>query len=302
VAFRGTAARGRLEGKITTDRVDIRLVDKLPPSVVTLDVTEVNVDGKPTSEKRESKPAEPSLIDLDITIDLPRSVYIEGRGLESEWGGSFRVTGTTNTPRVEGSLKIIRGQFTFVGKRFTIPRGLVTLDGGTEIEPRIDIAAEYTQGEFTATISVSGPASDPKLVLSSSPPMPQSEILPRILFGRNSSQLSAVQAAQLALALQSLASGGSNVGDDILSRIQDTFGIDVLSVENVGEDGQGTGVRVGRYVGDRIYVETVQGSQPGSTVYRIEVKIVGNLSAESSIGQGTGNASGFLGLRWEYRY
>ena len=189
-----------------------------------------------------------------------------------------------------------------MGKRFTIPKGVVTLDGGTEIEPRIDIAAEYTQGDFTATISVSGPASDPKLVLSSSPPMPQSEILPRILFGRNSSQLSAVQAAQLALALQALASGGSSVGDDVISKIQNTLGIDVLSVESVGEDGQGTGVRVGRYIGDRVYVETVQGSQPGSTIYRVEVKIIGNLSAESTIGQGTGDASGFLGLRWEYRY
>lgn len=302
VSFRGTAARGRLEGKITTDRVDIRLVDKLPPSVVTLDVTEVHAKGHPTSEMPESKQAEPSLIDLDLTLDLPRAVYIQGRGLESEWGGSFRVTGTTGTPRVEGTLSIIRGQFNFVGKRFRLAKGVVTLDGGKNIEPRIDIAAEYTSGDFTATISISGPASDPKLALSSSPPMPESEILPRILFGKDSSQLSAVQAAQLALALQGLASGGSSIGDDVISRIRDTFGIDVLSVENVGEDGQGTGVRVGRYIGDRIYVETVQGSQPGSTVYRVQVKITDTLSAESSIGQGTENASGFVGLRWEYRY
>ena len=76
----------------------------------------------------------------------------------------------------------------------------------------------------------------------------------------------------------------------------------MLSVESTGEDGQGTGVRIGRYIGDRVYVETVQGSQPGSTVYRVEVKIIDNLSAVSSVGQGTEDASGFLGLQWQYRY
>jgi len=302
VSFRGTVTKGRLEGKITTDRVDVRLVNQLPPSVVTLGVTEVHAKGDPRSGIQESQPAEPSQIDLDITLDLPKAVYVKGRGLESEWGGSFHVTGTTGAPRVEGILKIIRGQFTFAGKRFNLTKGVVTLDGGKEIEPRIDIVAEYTEGDFSASITITGKASDPKLALSSSPPLPEGEILPRVLFGKDSSQLSVTEAAQLALALQGLASGGSSIGDDVLSKIQDTLGIDVLSVESTGEDGQGTGVRIGRYIGDRVYVETVQGTQPGSTVYRVEVKIIDNLSAVSSVGQGTTNASGFLGLQWQYRY
>ncbi len=302
VGFSGTATRGRLAGKITTDRVDVRLVNKLPPSVVTLDVTEVNAKGEPRSGKEAAKPAEPSQIDLDLTVDLPKQVYVNGRGLESEWSGSFRITGTTGTPIVEGSLSVERGQVTFAGKRFELTKGVVTLDGGTEIEPRIDIVAEYTQDDFTANITIAGKASDPKLTLSSSPPLPQEEILPRVLFGKNASQLSALEAAQLAIAVQGLTSGGPGVAETLLSGVQDTLGINVLSVESAGEDGQGTALRAGKHIGDRVYVETVQGTQPGSTSYRVEVKIIDNLSAISSVGQGTEDASGFLGLQWKYRY
>jgi len=222
--------------------------------------------------------------------------------LESEWGGSFRITGTTGAPLVEGSLSVIRGQFTFSGKRFELTRGVISLDGGKEIEPRIDIVATYTQGDFTATISVSGMASDPKLVLSSSPPLPQSEILPRVLFGKNASQLSALEAAQLAIAVQGLTSGGGGVADNLLSSVQNTLGIDVLSVESTGEDGQDAALRAGKHIGDRVYVETVQGTQPGSTSYRVEVKIIDNLSAVSTVGQGTEDTSGFFGLQWQHRY
>jgi autotransporter translocation and assembly factor TamB len=302
VAFRGTPARGRLEGKITTERVDIRLVNQLPPSVVTLGVTEVNTAGEPRSDEEASKPADPSQIDLDITVDLPRAVYVQGRGLESEWGGSFRITGTTGAPRIEGSLSVIRGQFTFAGKRFNLTKGVITLDGGQEIEPRIDIVAEYDATGITATVSVSGMASDPKLALSSSPPLPQGEILPRVLFGKNASQLSAVEGAQLALAIQGLASGGGGLGDNVLSKIQNTLGIDVLSVESTGEGGSDAALRVGKYISDDIYVETVQGSTPGSTVYRVEVELFDNIAAESTFSQGTGDTSGSVGLNWEYRY
>ncbi len=302
VAFRGTPAQGRLEGKITTDRVDIRLVNQLPPSVVTLGVTEVNAPGQSRSDEEASKPAEPSQIDLDITVDLPKEVYVQGRGLESEWGGSFHITGTTGSPRIEGSLSVIRGQFTFAGKRFKLTKGAVILDGGQEIEPRIDIVAEYTADDFTATISISGKASDPKLALSSSPPLPQEEILPRVLFGKNASQLSALEAAQLAIAVQSLASGGGGFAETALSKVQNTLGIDVLSVESTGEDGTGAALRAGKHIGDNIYVETVQGTEPGSTVYRVEVEIFDNIAAESSVSQGTGDTSGSVGLKWEYRY
>lgn len=302
VSFRGTPAKGRLEGKIVTDRVDVRLVNQLPPSVVTLDVTEVHAEGDPRSEKEESQPAEPSQIALDITVELPRNVHVNGRGLESEWEGSFHITGTTDTPIIEGSLSIVRGQFTFAGKRFRLTEGVVTLDGGKEIEPRLNIVAEYTSGDFTATITVSGPASDPKLVLGSNPAMPQEEILPRILFGKNASQLSAVEAAQLALAVQGLASGGRGLSDTMLSTVQNALGIDVLSVESTGEDGTDAAVRVGKYISDRVYVETVRGTEPGSAIVRVEVKIIDNFAVESSIGQGTDDTSGFIGLKWQYRY
>ena len=52
-----------------------------------------------------------SSIVLDLTIALPGQVFVRGRGLESEWAGSFTVTGTAADPQVQGSIQPVRGSF-----------------------------------------------------------------------------------------------------------------------------------------------------------------------------------------------
>src|SRR3546814_2350408 len=79
---------------------------------------------------------------------------------------------------------------------------LVTLPEGAETDPALDVTAEHQGSDLTVTARLSGPLSQPKLDLSSVPPVPRDEIVSRVLFNKSAAQLSAAEAAQLAMALR----------------------------------------------------------------------------------------------------
>ena len=65
---------------------------------------------------------------------------------------------------------------------------------------------------MTAIVTVDGRVSAPKITFSSEPPLPEDEVLARVLFNRSTQNLSAFQVAQLAAAAAELA-GGGGAGD-----------------------------------------------------------------------------------------
>jgi translocation and assembly module TamB len=109
----GTMADLLLKGRIEANSVEVQLVDTLPPQVVELDVIEVTGGSDPgaapgqdqAAKAQDGQAAKPSVLRLDLKLALPGRVFIRGRGLESEWGGEFHITGTADNPVIEGALK-----------------------------------------------------------------------------------------------------------------------------------------------------------------------------------------------------
>src|SRR5207245_4846835 len=128
--------------------------------------------------------------------------------LESEWRGRMAITGTTAAPVITGALEQIRGSVDLLGKTFTLTRGSITFDGGAKLDPVLDIVAEASAADITAQVTIGGFASAPTVTLSSTPPVPQDEILSRVLFNRGVGQLSAGEGLQLAAAAGTLPGGG----------------------------------------------------------------------------------------------
>jgi len=139
---------------------------------------------------------------------------------------------------------------------------------------------------------VTGRASDPQIVLSSVPDLPQDEVLAQFLFGHSISDLSPVQVVQLATAVAQLA-GGS--GGDLLANIRKSTGLDTLSI---GTDRSGNAaVQAGRYVNERVYLGVTTGAT-GQTNATVNLDITKNLKARLEAGtEGTG-----AGLFYEREY
>jgi translocation and assembly module TamB len=301
LSYRGTATRGRLSGRVETDGVEVSLLGDVPPTVVTIDVIEVRdgqrIDVAPPPEAAAPDPDE--TIVLDLSLVMPNRVFVRGRGLDSEWQGNLDITGTITDVRVVGSLEVIRGTFDLVGTEFDLENSAVGFDGDRQITPRLNIEATHAGRDITATIRITGTPNAPELTLTSMPSLPESEILAQVLFGRTSGELGPAELVEIAMALDTLA-GGGGVGAGTLGTLRETFGLARLSI---GTDEAGEPVvRAGRYITDRIFVETVQGARPGSSKFRAEVELTNQLALEAETGDVTQETGEYIGLRWRYDY
>jgi translocation and assembly module TamB len=102
------------------------------------------------------------------------------------------------------------------------------------------------------------------------------------LFGSSVTNLSAIQAVQLASALNSLR--GSGGGLNPLGKLRSATGIDRLRVLGANEaTGQGTSLAAGKYLTDDIYVEVITDAR-GFTATQLEVSLTKTLSVLSQAG------------------
>jgi translocation and assembly module TamB len=280
-------------GRIENQQTEIRLVNRLPPSVVTVNVVfEDQLHASKPAAAPQAQEAGASWIVLDLTIALPGQVFVRGRGLDSEWAGSVTITGTAANPQVQGSIEPVRGSFDFLGRRFVLDTGRIGIQGLQDIT--IDLTASYQRPDFRALILVSGTPARPEITLHSDPELPQDEILARVLFNKSTGGLSIGEAAQLASAAAALASGEPGVMDNLRT----TAGLDRLTLGSSQEGGGLGTVEAGRNINKNVYVGVEQGASAAvSTV--VEVSITDNLKLRSTT---SAEGSNQVGARWEWDY
>jgi translocation and assembly module TamB len=279
--------RPTLAGKVLFSRIDLRLPDRLPANIVTLQVRERGQrrSGNPLSASPE-QPWRPQL-GLDLLLSAPRAVQVQGRGVDAELGGDLRVRGTLAAPAIDGGLDLIRGQYQLVGQTLRFTSGQLGFDGATGLDPTIDLEARVSVAGSTAILSVLGTAGAPRIALRGEPEMPQDEVLSRLLFGVAGGRLSPLQATRLGLAAASLAGIGEGGGRGVLERARAGLGLNRLSI---GTDERGDAVlEGGRNLTDRIYLGARQGTRTGEPqgVARIEVTPKVRLEADVGVTGGT---------------
>jgi translocation and assembly module TamB len=297
--FNGNFYKSSLNGKVITQKIELNLDNKAGTDIVELQVEEINlpddhtVYSKPQAKTNETRP---TLIDLQISI--PGKAYIRGMGLDSEWKGDMSVTGDTHKPEISGTLEPVRGYFSLLGKNFELQRGSIRTNGGQEINPLLNLSAEYQTTGLTAILTVSGTAAQPKITLSSRPSLPQSEIVSRILFGTDSKSLTVAQSLQLASSLASLSGLGGTGG--ILDLARRTLGIDVIKFKESKYDSTATRMSVGKYISDDLYIEVEQGTNQDSyTSTTIEWEVLPNIKI---VGGSTEKGGGKAGFKWKWDY
>ncbi|AQR62507.1 hypothetical protein BZG35_13275 [Brevundimonas sp. LM2] len=298
-------AQGRASGPLTVTRaadgniqlagqmiIDEARIEANPPGangVVAMDVVEINrPGGDPVLEDEDAVHRGPQ-IGLDIALrSQGDNVRVVGRGLNVSLSVNARVRGTVAQPLLGGHARIVRGDYEFAGKRFVFDdRGSIALSTDPAAI-RLNLTAVREDPALTATIRVTGTAALPIIELTSTPQLPQDEILSQVLFGRSASQLSPFEAAQLAAGVASLAGGG---GFDVIGNLRELAGLDRLSF---GGEASALTVAGGRYITDDVYLEIIGGGEEGATV-NVEWQVRRNLAISSEFG-GQGNAT--LSIRW----
>ena len=285
---RATDGNITLVGDLSVD--EARIEPELPGNngIVSMEVVEINRPGGDPDTDPEERARGPQ-IGLNIGIrSRGGNIEVSGRGLNVLMNLDARVGGTLNRPTLSGTARVVRGDYEFAGKRFVFDE-----DGYVELSTdpaliRLNLEAVREDPVLTASIRVTGTAEKPEIALTSTPALPQDEILSQVLFGRSASQLSPVEAAQLASGVASLAGGG---GFDVIGNLRELAGLDRLSF---GGEASALTVAGGRYISDDVYLEVIGGGEGGAAV-SVEWQVRRNLAVTSRFG-GQGEAS--LSVRW----
>ena len=275
------AAGGLIKGDIRIPNARYEIIRQGQAEV--LELTGVRRKSDMVKAAAQTTPA-PSVgaFKLDLRVHADNQLFVSGMGLESEWEMDMRIGGTSADPRVVGRLQVVRGTYSFSGKRFEVTKGDVRFDGGPLSDPEIELTATTETSDVDVTINVTGTGQKPQIAFTSTPALPQDEVLSRLLFGSNVTNLSAVQAIQLAAALNSLR--GSGGGLNPLGKLRSVTGIDRLRI--LGADsttGQSTSLAAGKYITNNIYVEVITDAR-GFTATQLEVSITKALSVLSQAG------------------
>ncbi len=301
LSVRGPLQRSpTLGGTVRLRRADITIPERLPASLANANVKHRNAPADVARQSREIRADTGSRADGDkasgITLDLrivaPRQIFVRGRGLDAELGGEVRISGSTAAPSVSGGFKMIRGRLAIIGKRLDFTTGEITFGGG--LVPYLNMVASTTVNATTLNVNVNGLANDPSFSFTSSPALPQDEVLAQLIFGRESSSLSAFQIAQLADAVATL-SGGQRTS--LFDKLRQGLGIDDL---NVGTDENGGAqVTAGKYLNRRTYLELKQGEDQSKSGVAINLDIGKGVKLR---GEATADGNTSTGIFYEKEY
>lgn len=195
---------------------------------------------------------------VDLILRAPTRIFVRGRGLDAELGGSLRLLGTTAALVPDGRFDLIRGRIDVLGQRLDLTRGSAQLQGS--FDPYLSFTAETSTEGADVRVILEGLASAPALRLESSPALPEDEVLALLLFGREVAAISPFQAVRLALAIRTLTGGGGGFGAEVRRGLR----LDDLDLRTT-EDGT-TEARVGAYLSDRLYSDVTSDSEGRSEI------------------------------------
>lgn len=298
-----------LEGDIQVMQASINVPQSFPPDVAVLNV------------RRRGQPPPPppprqSRVNLNLRVRSAGPIFVRGHGMDADMSGSLRIGGTAGAPAVSGGFSLNRGTFSLAGQTLDFTSGQVRFDGTGlhgRLDPSLNFVAQTVSGGVTATLAITGYASQPKIALTSTPALPQDEVVAHLLFQQSVKQLTPLQLASIAQAAAEM--GGIGGGFNPLGSVRQTLGLDRLAVGSVQGGASGTEsqttVEAGRYVSHNVYVGVKQ-NLSGGTQTQVQVDITRRLKAQATLSTGAstttvqGNAlqdnGSSVGLSYQFQY
>ncbi|OPB32422.1 translocation/assembly module TamB domain-containing protein [Bartonella sp. AR 15-3] len=252
--------------------LDLKHKNLIAPIQKTLERANVKTYGHNQNVSEKSS----SVVRLDVKINAHNKFFVRGRGVDAELGGSINLKGPLQAMRPVGELQMIRGRFDILSQRLNFEKGQASFNGN--LNPTVYFITNNNNGDIRVNVIVRGTIDNLDIQFSSQPILPQDEVLARLIFNRSLNELSPFQIVQLTAAAAEFA-GASNTS--LLNTLRTHIGLDDLDV--VVDKKGNTGLRVGRYIHDNIYLGFEAGSN-GTTKGTINLDISRHLKAKGAIG------------------
>jgi translocation and assembly module TamB len=252
-----------------------------------------NVLDTAVASNREIFPTQSPLLAnlrMDVALRIDRDVFVRNRDANIEIYSDGDLLVSVNRAKesllFDGIILSERGEYNFLTKRFQIKRGSATFMNTQEINPALQGTAEYevrlpAREAIRIRIVLGGTMQSPTIALESDaqPPIPQSDLLAYLAFGKPSSSLLQLEGSGVstggtsgglvgtsaALATKQLAAVAIGVAaDEFAGEAAQSLGADVFNItpadvqSDVGSFLRATEIEFGKYIKTHTFV-SVQG-------------------------------------------
>jgi len=217
---------------------------------------------------------------IDLSLDVQRDTWLRSEEMNVEIAGSLTLhqDRAQDILRMDGMLRAVRGEYWLFNKRFAVVEGNIEFVGEPAMNPNLRIVALYTvrtqKQPIDIRLVIGGTFEEMTLTLESDaqPPIPESDLLSYLLFGRPSYELTRASEESNLLqdatrgvpqAFVGYALGSLLVGESFISYVE--VSRNPITPEAEGEYRSGAGpalaatqVEVGWYLAPTVFVSVAQ--------------------------------------------
>lgn len=294
------------KGNLEATKMDYAIINKIDEVTETVDVIYINQNLReppPTLLKDPERNSIP--VEFDIFVKIPSTLNIDDDALNSKWKGNIHLGGNPEKLSLKGDIHLAKGDYILNGQQFNLSQGSVTFGGDIEKKTSLYLVASREIQEYRIDIVLQGNVTNPKIILRSSPSLPQQEVLSLILFGKSPLEISAFQDQQLEQSLYSLLKEQSGPG--FVSKLQKSIGIDRIDFNRQDCYGsEDVSIQFGKYLTRNLYISLNKGFGDEPTRLSVEAKLKNEFKVQVDAGESTkgssDNASGQISILWKHDY
>jgi translocation and assembly module TamB len=122
--------------------------------------------------------------EFDVAVDSQRPVELEGSLYEVAIRPELELRGTGAVPLFEGTVYVDPSTLTLPSGKLRVQSGVVHFSREAPFAPRVSLAADLETKGYDIEARIDGPLGSPRIVLSSSPPLPNDQLLMLFLTGQ----------------------------------------------------------------------------------------------------------------------
>ena len=274
----GTTHDIALVGNATIIEGHIAIHNDLPVDIPTVDVVYINGCTQEIAE--EEKPRFP--ISWNLTIDIPKNLIVEGRGLYSEWKGTMKILGEGENLAYSGELNLVGGSYDIAKHTFNLNDGKIVVKGVEPGEIFIDLYGNVDLASLIVVLHVNGTLDDRSVTLSSTPPMSYQQILSYMLFDTSINELTPMQACSLAQFLVSMS--GKYSGPSTFDKFKQKIGIDVFDITSCNFSEMDFSFLVGKYISQGTFVGVNKSLSGNSDSLTIQTRVFNDFFLQADYG------------------
>jgi hypothetical protein len=142
---------------------------------------------------------EASPIALDISVSVPGTLEVETALARLSLRGDVRIVGNTARYGVLGRLEALpAGELELSGVRYELDHASVTFTSPERIAPSLDVLARTTVQSFDITVGLVGPLNHLTPTFTSSPALPEMDIISLLFVGRRAEEATQTQTGAVA--------------------------------------------------------------------------------------------------------